>query len=509
MSEQRRNADSKTRVGQSLAGGKYIIEALLGRGGMGSLYRARHTVLDRLVAIKLLHPDLTEDPTAEARFLLEAKAASRLDHPSSIQVLDFGSEQGTCYIVMELLEGRDLASVVEAEGHLAPARAVSIMSQVLAAVGAAHDVGIIHRDLKPENIMVLRQRDGDETQERVKVLDFGIAKIGSSEGSVSRALTAVGEICGTPEYMSPEQARGLTLDPRSDLYSCGVVLYRILTLKLPFRGETPVGTLMQHITEPVPRPSILRPDLPPLLEEAILKAMAKSPDERFPDARAMRVALAHAVGDERISLLPEASSMGQNLRTSTPSLSHFAHAPTMAMSQPKPSSWGWMFVVTAIVVVVGAAAAVLWMKMPQTLKDATTVRATLEEASTAIKTPEVGGDTPSETLRHQSTTDLVTTDPAPLEPVATSGKEPSLEKAAGAPGATVAEEKDSKDNKAKRTKRNRSKSKRHKDKSTNEAAETPSGTDPEPSHPEKTSDEPIPAPSEAAPAPSVEEPAPN
>jgi serine/threonine protein kinase len=240
------------------------------------------------------------------------------------------------------------------------------MSHVLAAVAAAHDEGILHRDIKPENIMVLRQRDETDGQERVKVLDFGIAKIGSSEGTMSRALTAVGEICGTPEYMSPEQARGLTLDARTDLYSCGVVLFRILTGKLPFLGENPVGTLMQHITEPVPRPSTLRPDIPPMLDDVIVKAMAKQPADRCPDARTMRSALLDAVGAERNSLIPEIAFASRTFRPSTPSpsIAQLERAPTMSVAPSRSGSWRWAVIVLVLAASVVASMALMRMRMP-------------------------------------------------------------------------------------------------------------------------------------------------
>ena len=195
--------------------GKFRIEALLGQGGMGKVYRAKHLTLDRPVVLKMLHPDFSTDPQVVARFQREARAASRLDHPNSIAVLDFGAaEDGTLFMAMEFLSGRDLARIIADEFPLAEARIVRIGAQILSALAEAHVQGIVHRDLKPENVMVEPRRGEADF---VKVLDFGIAKI-TAPGANEPKLTQAGLVCGTPEYMSPEQARGADIDSRSDLY---------------------------------------------------------------------------------------------------------------------------------------------------------------------------------------------------------------------------------------------------------------------------------------------------
>jgi serine/threonine-protein kinase len=208
---------------------KYRIEERLGIGGMGTVYRARHMLIDRPVAIKVLNQRFVEDDAARTRFEREAKAAGRLQHVNAVSVTDFGeTSEGYVYIVMELLEGRTLREIVAKEAPLEIARAVSIMLQTAAAVGAAHEAGVIHRDLKPANIFVTQRSDVPAV---VKVLDFGIAKLAAEtlDDEEPKNLTQVGVMIGTPRYMSPEQCSGLPLTPAADVYSLGVIFYEMLT----------------------------------------------------------------------------------------------------------------------------------------------------------------------------------------------------------------------------------------------------------------------------------------
>ncbi|MFL5359248.1 protein kinase domain-containing protein [Archangium sp.] len=264
---------------------------------MGKVYRARQVALDKLVVLKVLRHTLLGDDRTVARFKREAKAASRLNHANSISILDFGqTEDGALFIAMEFVPGQDLHTVLSKEGPLPEARIVRVVSQVLSALYDAHNAGVIHRDLKPENIMVEQRRNEPDF---VKVLDFGIAKIQDSEGD-GPALTRTGFVCGTPEYMSPEQARGSTLDHRSDLYAVGVILYQLLTGRLPFESDTAVGYATKHLTEePVP-PSRKRPEIrvSPAMERLIMRALSKSPDDRPQDAEAFKAEL-FAVDKER------------------------------------------------------------------------------------------------------------------------------------------------------------------------------------------------------------------
>jgi serine/threonine-protein kinase len=268
--------------------GKFRIESLLGQGGMGKVYRARHLTLDRPVVLKMLHPDYSTDPQVVARFQREARAASRLNHPNSIAVLDFGAaEDGTLFMAMEFLSGRDLARIIAEDFPLGEARIVRIGAQILSALAEAHAQGIIHRDLKPENVMIEPRRGEADF---VKVLDFGIAKI-TAPGANEPKLTQAGLVCGTPEYMSPEQARGADIDSRSDLYSMGVILYQLATGELPFQSDTPVGYLTKHLAEePVPARERWA-EVSEALDALIAKAMAKDVTQRFQTAEEMREAL--------------------------------------------------------------------------------------------------------------------------------------------------------------------------------------------------------------------------
>ncbi len=284
--------DPNLLVGQTI-GGKFVVESHIGGGAMGEVYRARHLGLDRVVALKVLRPDLSDD-TFAARFQREAKAASSLDHPNTVRVLDFGNDAaGLSYIAMEFLDGRDLFRVLHEDWPLSSERIVDLLGQTLRGMKAAHQLGIVHRDLKPENIMVLKVLDEEGHQhEVVKVCDFGIAKVADSRGfQTSRALTTTGTLVGTPEYMSPEQARGEPLDARSDLYSVGIILFQLLTKQVPFTSESPIGVVVKQVTDAPPQPSSIRKDVDPRLAELCLKALAKSPESRFQSASEMRAAL--------------------------------------------------------------------------------------------------------------------------------------------------------------------------------------------------------------------------
>ena len=273
--------------------GNFRIDKLIGAGAMGNVYKAEQLSLGKAVAIKILHQHLMGDDKLVARFKREAKSASLLNHPNSIQIIDSGEDRdGTLYIAMELLEGRDLAQVIRDDFPLPLPRVVRIMSQVLAALDEAHAQGVIHRDLKPSNIMLISRRD---QKDFVKVCDFGIAKATLAGGEEDRAamLTIQGLVCGTPEYMSPEQARAEPLDGRADLYSAAVILYQLLTGDIPFRAESPMGIVSRHLMETPRPPSQIRPDLqiPRLTDDVVLRGMEKNRDLRFPTAIAFRDAL--------------------------------------------------------------------------------------------------------------------------------------------------------------------------------------------------------------------------
>jgi serine/threonine-protein kinase len=283
-------------------------------GGIGTVYRARQLGLDRVVALKLLREEVARDEDFLERFKREARAASRLEHPNSVRVLDFGEHDdgSMLYLAMEYVEGRTLYDVIQQDAPLPDARIVDILSQVLAAVGVAHDMGVVHRDLKPENIMIIRgTSDEGEHAELVKVLDFGIASLGNvvrDEGGYAEGprMTKRGLIVGTPEYMAPEQADGRA-DRRSDLYSLGVVLYQMMTGRLPFRGDSPLTVAVKHITEALELPSLIAA-VNPRIEAVCVRALGKTPDERYASAREMRSALRAA-----INLAPSRASAPQSV----------------------------------------------------------------------------------------------------------------------------------------------------------------------------------------------------
>ncbi|MBN2192024.1 MAG: serine/threonine protein kinase [Polyangiaceae bacterium] len=273
-------------IGRTILDGQFEIIQKIGTGGMGSVYKASQPAMNRMVAIKILHPKLAGRRDLTSRFRREARAMSQLSHPNTTTVFMYGElpEDGSLYIVMEYLEGRNLNQTVRKSGPIPVERAIPLLISVCGALDEAHNMGIVHRDLKPENIFLCRVGNMPEFP---KVLDFGLAKVTERQmrpGSI--ILTQEGMVFGTPEFMSPEQAQGKTLDPRSDIYSLAVILYEVLTGKLPFHANTPMEYIQKHVLEP-PISINVRVEgmtFPGGLWEVIAKALAKKPDDRFQSA---------------------------------------------------------------------------------------------------------------------------------------------------------------------------------------------------------------------------------
>ncbi len=289
----------------SVLEGRYRIERVLGEGGMGIVYRASHVNLKRSVAIKLLHPDVAKDPVIFDRFLQEAQSASAIGHRNIVDIRDFGVlEDGTSYIVMEYLEGRDLHDLIQTFGPVPPSMVVALGAQIAEGLSAAHAAGIIHRDLKPDNIFLVQSQDPVPL---IKILDFGIAKAASS----SSRLTRSGQVFGTPQYMSPEQCSGQHVDERSDIYALGTVLYEMLVGAPAFKADTLMGVLTKQMYEKPRPPSTysLPFRLPKALESLIMKCLAKRPARRYPSMTAVLDALSDIEfrNEDVASIHPEVS----------------------------------------------------------------------------------------------------------------------------------------------------------------------------------------------------------
>ncbi|HXQ62909.1 MAG TPA: Stk1 family PASTA domain-containing Ser/Thr kinase [Acidimicrobiales bacterium] len=260
--------------------GRYELSHLVARGGMAEVYRAHDRLLDRPVALKVLFPELSVDRAFVERFRREAQAAANLSHPNIVPVFDWGEDGGTYFIVMEFIDGRALSSILRTAGPMHPDRAAEIGADVAIALAYAHRHGVIHRDVKPGNVLITEEGT-------VKVTDFGIARAVNTEES----LTQTGAVMGTATYFSPEQAEGMGVDARSDIYSLGVVLFEMVTGRPPFMGDTPVAVASKHVRENPPTPREINPSVPPDLEAIILKCLAKSPEYRYATGDDLRVDL--------------------------------------------------------------------------------------------------------------------------------------------------------------------------------------------------------------------------
>lgn len=347
-------------VGQKL-GGRYLLKTIVGAGGFGAVFEGEDTRIKKKVAVKLLFSDMLRDHEAVIRFKLEAEAASQVGHANIIDITDFDfTEDTTAYMVMEFLEGEDLAHLIRRAETPDLARMVRLCAQACRGLGAAHRKGIVHRDLKPGNIFVAL-REG--AAEQVKVVDFGISRA-SELGSDDERLTKTGQILGTPYYMAPEQADGIReVDGRTDIYAMGIILFEACTGDLPFIARTPIGLITKHATE-VPRPpSELNPEIPELLQNTILKALEKDPADRFVDMVAMEQALLHclAVLDPTAAAV-ELAAFSPSTDTGQRSLSEEAlialTTPSSILRKTQPATisvkqtpWKWIAAIVAVVVV--------------------------------------------------------------------------------------------------------------------------------------------------------------
>ncbi|WTO37770.1 Stk1 family PASTA domain-containing Ser/Thr kinase [Streptomyces achromogenes] len=280
-------------VGQVLDG-RYRVDARIAAGGMATVYRALDTRLDRVLALKVMHPALAADGSFVERFIREAKSVARLDHPNVVQVFDQGTDGSYVYLAMEYIAGCTLRDVLRERGAVQPRAALDILEPVLAALGAAHRAGFVHRDMKPENVLI-----GDDG--RVKVADFGLVR------SVDTVTSTTGAVLGTVSYLAPEQIENGTTDPRVDVYACGVVLYEMLTGAKPYAGESPAQVLYQHLHADVPPPSALVPGLAGALDELVASATARAPEDRPEDAVALLAEARRArltLTEEQLNALP-------------------------------------------------------------------------------------------------------------------------------------------------------------------------------------------------------------
>ena len=319
-------------IGQTIDN-RYAVESVLGEGGMGLVYRARHIVLGKPLAIKVLRPDVSRDAEIIARFKQEAQSASGIGNQHIIDISDFGTlPDGSTYFVMEFLEGNDLTHVIEQQQPIAPRRVTHVARQLCRALGAAHDAGIVHRDLKPDNIYLIKR--GDDV-DFVKVLDFGIAKVGGSTSKLTRA----GQVFGTPHYMSPEQCAGSGVDHRTDIYALGVILYEMVTGSVPFDADNLMGILTKHLYEQPKAPREINPNVPVDLETVVQRCMAKDAEQRYQT-------MAEVVADlDRLDagIRPEATNA-------------FRTAATTSAALPQQRSKKPLFIGAALLVLLGAGA---------------------------------------------------------------------------------------------------------------------------------------------------------
>jgi serine/threonine-protein kinase len=388
--------------------GRYEVGRLLGAGGMAEVYEGHDRLLARRVAIKVLLAQYAHDPAFLARFRREAQAAASLSHPNIVAVFDTGSQDDTWFIVMEYVAGRTLKDVIRTEGALYWARAAEIAADVAGALATAHARGIVHRDVKPGNVMLT-------TDGKVKVMDFGIAR-----ASAVPSITQTAAVVGTAQYIAPEQAQGLEVDARSDVYALGCCLYEMLTGQVPFTGPTPVAIAYRHVREDPTPPRMLNPDVPESLELVCLKAMAKRPEDRYQTAMEMRQDLERVRTGQPVSVgVPLSSQTTQAIGAAGMADSPttlLGAGSTMAGEAPlgygeelpaqRRSSAGWVVAAILALLIVGFAAFLITRAVtsPSTSSQTTSESTTTTSESTTTTSESTTSTTEAPTTTRQQTT---------------------------------------------------------------------------------------------------------
>lgn len=339
-----------------LLGNRYELLEQLGGGGMAVVYKGRDTLLNRLVTVKILRPEFTCDEDFVKRFRREAQAVASLSHPNIVSIYDVGQEGEVHYLVMEYVEGDNLKNLIRGHGVMQTERAVEIARQISEALQHAHENNIVHRDVKPQNILITKGG-------RAKLTDFGIAR-----EATTATLTQTDTIVGSVHYLSPEQARGETAGPRSDIYSLGIVLYEMVTGVLPFQGETPIGVALKHIQENPPRPSSLNPAVSPGLEKIIARAMAKIAADRYETARDMVKDLEKMTGGvsgelrQEVPLDEFATRVIPSVWTEQEMLQPVTGRRAMA---PRRPVWPWVLLIGLVLIVAGIAGFQFYLNVPE------------------------------------------------------------------------------------------------------------------------------------------------
>ena len=432
-------SSSASMVGR-LLDGRYRIEDRIARGGMATVYTAVDTRLDRVVALKIMHDGLGSDEDFAERFVHEARAAARLNHPHVVAVFDQGEDDGTVYLVMEYVPGHTLRDVIRAEAPLPPRRALGLLDQILTALAAAHDAGLVHRDVKPENVLITPSG-------QVKVADFGLARAVSS---ASTATATAGVLIGTVSYVAPELVLHQGTDARTDVYACGVLLYEMLTGRKPHEAEAAIQVAYKHVHEDVPPPSVLRPGLPSYVDALVSRATARDRAQRPPDARVMlrqvrRVSVAleqglrddedltedltlhhraHETGgdDDWNAFLFESAATDVEHTAVTPVTEHAGPLPTARRARPRRSRRGAVMLVVVLLLAAAAAVAGWQLAVGQYTRTPDLVGLTLQEAVDEAAaeglTVEVSASEHSESAPEG---DVISTAPGPDERVLDDG----------------------------------------------------------------------------------------